>query len=112
AQDEDDARFPGFRIGRRLGEGALGVVFEAFDETLRRPVALKVLPRQTPERVLAEARRAAALEDPAVVTIHAVATSGDGRAGIVMERVDGLPLDRVAGTLPFRQRARLLARVA
>lgn len=104
--------FPGFRIERRLGEGALGVVYEAFDETLRRRVALKVLRRGTPERVVAEARRAAALDDPAVVTIHAVAASDDGRSAIVMERVDGHPLDRVAAPLSHRARARLLARVA
>ncbi|MFG0317499.1 MAG: serine/threonine-protein kinase, partial [Planctomycetota bacterium JB042] len=112
-EDEiEAAAFPGFRIGDRLGAGALGVVVEAFDETLRRTVALKVLRRGTPDRVIAEARRAAALDDPAVVTIHAVARADDGRTAIVMERVDGQPLDRVAAGLSFRERARLLARVA
>jgi len=108
----DGPEFPGFRIERRLGEGSLGVVHEAVDETLDRTVALKVLRRGTPERVVAEARRAAALDHPAVVTIHSVAQSADGQNAIVMERVDGHPLDRVAAPLSFRRKARVMARVA
>ena len=107
-------RFPGFRLDRELGEGSLGVVYEAFDETLQRRVALKLLRRGTSRRVLEEARRAAGLRDPAVVTIHSVATGaeGDGTTAIVMELVEGFPLDQVAAPLNVRQRARLLAAVA
>ncbi|MFH0945901.1 MAG: serine/threonine-protein kinase [Planctomycetota bacterium] len=107
-------RFPGYIIDRELGVGSLGVVYEAFDETLQRRVALKLLRRGTSRRVLEEARRAAGLTDPAVVTIHSVATGaeGDGTTAIVMELVEGFPLDQVAAPLNLRQRARLLSAIA
>lgn len=103
--------FPGYRIEREIGEGALGVVFEAYDETLERRVALKVLRRGTGENILKEARRAAGLVDPAIVTVHSIAEGADASA-IVMELVEGLPIDQAAAPLSIRQKARLLARVA
>src|SRR4051812_19727229 len=66
----------GFRVDRKIGEGGLGTVYEAWDEKLHRKVALKILRRlsgvETQRAVLEEARKAAALDDPAIVTIHAV----------------------------------------
>jgi len=107
--------FPGFRIGERLGEGALGSVYRAYDESLQRDVALKVLKADTDgtvrQTILAEARKAAALSDPGVVTIHSVADAG-GRSAIVMELIEGYPIDKAAKGLDFRQRARLLHGVA
>ena len=108
-------RLPGFRIDRKLGEGTLGVVFAAHDEKLNRRVAIKVLRRRTDEqvrrRLLDEARKAAALSDPAVVTIFSVLDESDPPA-IVMELVEGFPLDRFAAELSFEQKTRLLREVA
>jgi serine/threonine protein kinase len=103
----------GFRLGRKLGEGKLGVVYAAHDEKLDRPVALKVLRRRGLEfnrRILEEARKAAALSDPAVVTIFSVLDETDPPA-IVMELVEGFPLDRFARQLTVEQKARLLREV-
>jgi serine/threonine protein kinase len=101
---------PGFTIVRKLGEGGLGVVFEAQDDKLQRRVALKVLHQGTGEerrrRILNEARRAAALQDPAVVTIHAVLDEGQVPA-IVMEYIEGRPLDRATHSMGSREKARL-----
>lgn len=106
---------PGYRVGHRLGGGSLGVVYTAEDEKLRRPVALKVLRPQTEgsirRRLLNEARQAAALNDPAIVTVFAVLDEADPPA-IVMELVEGFPLDRFATELNFEQKARLLREVA
>jgi serine/threonine protein kinase len=108
-------RLPGYRIDRQLGQGSLGVVYAAHDEKLNRNVALKVLrPRADAEirrRVLDEARKAAALSDPAIVTIFSVLDETDPPA-IVMELVEGFPLDRFAAQLSFEQKARLLREVA
>jgi serine/threonine-protein kinase len=114
-REEAAPRLPGFRIERKLGEGSLGVVYAAHDEKLNRRVAIKVLRRradaQVRRRVLDEARKAAALGDPAVVTIFSVLDETDPPA-IVMEMVEGYPLDRFAAQLNFEQKARLLREVA
>src|SRR4051812_21098685 len=72
-----------YRLRRQLGQGAMGTVWEAYDEFLRRPVAVKevLLPPGIPdgeadelrERTLREARAIAALSHPNVVTLHDVA---------------------------------------
>lgn len=108
-------RFPGFRLENRLGGGGLGVVYAAFDEKLERRVAIKVLRSRTDagvrRRVLDEARKAAALDDPAVVTIFSVLDEADTPA-IVMEHVEGYAIDRFSDQLSFEQKARLLRDVA
>jgi len=112
---EPPPSLPGFRLERKLGEGSLGVVYAAHDEKLNRRVAIKVLHRRADEavrrRVLDEARKAAALGDPAIVTIFSVLDETDPPA-IVMELIDGFPLDRFAAELNFEQKARLLREVA
>ncbi len=113
--DEAPPHLPGFRIERKLGEGSLGVVYAAHDEKLNRRVAVKVLRRSADahlrQRILEEARHAAALADPAVVTIFSVLDEAEPPA-IVMELVEGFPLDRFAAQLSFEQKARLLQEVA
>ena len=76
-----------YRLRRRLGQGAMGIVWEAYDEFLHRPVAVKevLLPPGIPpteaddlrERTMREARAIAVLSHPNVVTLHDVAREGD-----------------------------------
>jgi len=112
---DEPPRLPGFRIERKLGQGGLGVVYAAHDEKLNRRVAIKVLRQrsdaQVRRRVLDEARHTAALGDPAVVTVFSVLDEADPPA-IVMEFVEGFPIDRFAAQLSFEQKARLLREVA
>jgi serine/threonine protein kinase len=115
AREEPPPVLPGFRIERKLGDGSLGVVYAAHDEKLNRRVAVKVLRHRADEavrrRVLDEARKAAALGDPAIVTIFSVLDEANPPA-IVMELVEGFTLDRFAAELNFEQKARLLREVA
>jgi serine/threonine-protein kinase len=89
-----------YRMGELLGEGATATVSHAFDELLRRDVAVKLLKpafaqdATTVERFYAEARAAAGLVDPHVVSIYDVLADGRLHA-IVMEYVDGPSLAAV-----------------
>ncbi|HUE85812.1 MAG TPA: protein kinase, partial [Vicinamibacterales bacterium] len=85
-----------YRIERPLGRGGMGVVFLAHDTTLHRKVALKVLGSPTGDgtardRLLREARNAAALNHPNICTVYEVGESADC-AFIAMEYVDGQSL--------------------
>lgn len=100
-----------YRIRRRLGGGAFGTVFAAWDLRLERMVALKVLKRsvfEARDAVLAEARAAARLNHPHLCTIYAVEEE-DGLPVIAMEYLDGRTLSQaIAAGLP-RQAAQQLA---
>lgn len=90
-----------FRIEDLLGVGGFGAVFRAFDKSLHRHVALKVLPPQMAkagkekvQHFLQEARSAAKLSHPNIVTVHQICQV-DGLYFIVMELVDGRSLAEV-----------------
>ena len=108
-------RLPGYRVEHILGQGSLGVVYRGRDEKLNRPVALKVLRPHAQEpirrRLLREARQAAGLNHPSIVTVFAVFDDTSPPA-IVMELVEGFPIDRFAANLNYRQKAQLLRDVA
>jgi tetratricopeptide (TPR) repeat protein len=78
-------------IRERLGQGGMGVVYEAWDEELRRTVALKVLQHGEGgrERLLREAQAMAKVSDhPNVVTVHDFGTH-EGQVFLVMDRLYG-----------------------
>jgi len=85
------------RITAKIGEGGMGVVYRAYDETLHRDVALKVVKKSAglgsagTENLLREARASSALGHPNICTIHEVGET-DGELFIVMELVDGKSL--------------------
>lgn len=84
-----------YLIRGRLGEGGMGVVYEAFDPELERSVALKVLHPEVGSpsraRLMREAQAMAKLSHPNVVQIHDVGTS-DNQVFIAMELVHGQTL--------------------
>jgi len=90
-----------YRVLERLGEGAMGVVYKAEDERLRRTVALKFLAAQSfgsveeRNRFLREAQAGAMLDHPNVAAVYGV-EEADGQTFIAMAFVDG---PTVAGKL-------------
>ncbi len=95
-----------FRIVERIGAGGMATVFKAYQPTLERYVAIKVLPAyhaRDPvfvKRFVQEARSVARLAHPNIVQIHDFGDQ-DGITYIVMEYVDGGTLkDRLKHALP------------
>jgi serine/threonine protein kinase/tetratricopeptide (TPR) repeat protein len=102
-----------YRIVRQLGEGGMGVVYEAHDDRLDRVVAVKlmrdaVLGPASVERFWREARAAASISHPHICQIFELGEDG-GRPFIVMERLAGETLaERLArGAIAPREAARL-----
>jgi serine/threonine protein kinase len=119
--DEDGGRSLGkFVLLEQLGVGSFGYVFRARDTELGRIVAIKI-PRAgslaTPEdaaRLMREARSAAQLEHPGIVSLHEAGQTDDGTFFLVEEFVKGTTLagHLTKGPLPFRRSAELIAAVA
>ena len=91
-------RFGQFVILGELGKGGMGVVYKAWDDRLRRTVALKLLlagdaNEEAKGRFQREAQAVARLRHPAIVAIHDVGEV-QGRSYIAMDYIDGAPLDR------------------
>lgn len=112
---------PGTRLGTyeitaALGAGGMGEVYRAHDVRLERDVAIKLLTGDhddAAERLLHEARNASALNHPNICTLHEINDAGE-RPFLVMELVDGEPLDRrLRGHgLPVPTVTRLAAQIA
>ncbi|MFO0869217.1 MAG: protein kinase [Pirellulales bacterium] len=89
-----------FRIDRELGRGGMGVVYEAWQESLQRRVALKVLPfaalldSKQITRFRHEAQAAAQLHHPHIVPVFAIGVER-GVHYYAMQYIDGWPLDQV-----------------
>src|SRR5690349_18481066 len=108
-----------YRLQAPIGRGAMGVVWRARDQLLDRDVAIKEVQiadtltdaeRATAfQRTLREAKTAARLNHPAVVTVYDVAEDG-GRPWIVMQLVHAQSLDQVladSGPLSPRRAAEM-----
>jgi serine/threonine protein kinase len=89
-----------FALLEKTGEGGMGRAYKASDTRLDRLVAVKLLPesRRTdadrPARFIQEAKAASALNHPDIITIHEI-SEHDGQTFIVMELVDGKPLNEL-----------------
>jgi eukaryotic-like serine/threonine-protein kinase len=108
-----------YTLERELGRGGMGIVYLAQDVALERPVAIKILPPALAQPAiragfLREARLAAGLSHPNIVSIHLV-EERDGLIYFVMGYVDGETLAqrvRRGGPLRVAEATRLLQEVA
>jgi len=99
-----------YKVLALVGSGGMGEVYRAHDTRLKREVAIKVLPqafaadRERLRRFEQEARAAAALNHPNIVSVHDMGTA-DGSPYIVAELLDGQNLGDLLrqGPVPARK---------
>jgi eukaryotic-like serine/threonine-protein kinase len=94
-----------FRVIRRIGQGGMGVVYQAVDLALGREVALKFLHGERPRdeiRFQREAQAAAALDHPGIGTVYETGEH-EGRRFIAMAFYDGETLAQRLARLPDRR---------
>ncbi len=118
--DRSDERLGHFRLISILGQGGMGVVYRALDESLQRYVAVKVMRNSGTEgssaqrvtRLLDEAVAQARLNHPHVVTIYYVGRDNEDPF-FAMELLPGPTLDKVLanGPLPYSQVVRFARQV-
>jgi len=104
---QSDDRFIGdFRLVRKLGEGGMGVVYEAEQQHPRRPVALKVIrggPHVSPDTLKLfqrEAQTLAHLRHPGIAALYETGATEDGLHFFAMELVRGSTLTAWLGQRP------------
>ena len=108
-----------YEIVAQIGAGGMGVVWKAFDPSLSRHVAIKILPsdlHKDPEwrlRFQREAQAAARLDHPNIAVIHQVGEE-DGNPFIVMQLLEGRTLRQIIreGPLPLRVWLRVSSAIA
>jgi len=94
-----------YKISRKLGEGGMGIVYQAEDSRLKRDVAIKFLPghvagnSEERERFKIEAQAAAALNHPNITHIYAIEET-DEQIFIVMEYINGEELKKLIKNQP------------
>jgi eukaryotic-like serine/threonine-protein kinase len=110
-----------YRVVTRLGQGGMGAVFVAEHTLLGRRAAIKVLPAPQADdaavvrRFFREAQIASAVADPGIVQVFDFGYHTDGSAYILMELLDGEPLDarlRRLGRLPPVAALRIARQIA
>ena len=115
-----------YKIRRELGRGMMGVVYEAHDPSLNRPIALKVVrllfaitdaeKESFERRFLSEARIAARLSHPGLVVVYDIGRDPEtGILYIALERLQGKTLAEMTADgarLPWREALEIAARAA
>lgn len=109
--------FEGFETIEQIGSGGMGEVYKLRDTTLNRTVAAKVMRSDQyagwASRIgtfLREARALALFSDRRIVQIHEARLDSDPPV-LIMELVDGFELGKLAPSLDFAHRARILVEV-
>lgn len=106
-----------YKITGLLGHGGMSIVYSGLDVSLLRPVAIKLLTsapdrgKDVVERLLLEARAAARLNHPNVVTLYELQNNSHG-CYLVLELLDGGSAQtrlREQGRLPWREATQIIA---
>jgi tetratricopeptide (TPR) repeat protein/tRNA A-37 threonylcarbamoyl transferase component Bud32 len=116
--DRSNAGYGPYRLCDLLGRGGMGAVYSAerIDGEVTRKVAIKVLHPGADiptirKRFVAERQIMASLNHPGIAALLDAGHTSDGRPYLVMDYIDGVPLDVYARNLDVRSTLRLFVRV-
>jgi serine/threonine protein kinase len=117
--DDLNSTFVDFEIRRCIGRGGMGSIYEAWQKSLGRTVALKLLPpelmqsRDFFERFQREAQVMARLEHSNIARVYDTGVTANGEAYFVMELITGEPITTyvAAKRLTVRERLELFVQV-
>jgi serine/threonine protein kinase len=93
-----DATSERYELGDEIARGGMGVVLHAFDNNLRRPVAIKILKQEAENnpdivrRFLLEAHIGGQLQHPGIAPVYEIGRLADGHPYIAMKLVNGATL--------------------
>ena len=108
-----------FEIQKRIGEGGMGTVYQAWQRSIGREIAIKMIDQRVAgdmtaaKRFLREARLASALSHPNTISMIDFGQCDDGRLFIAMELLRGQTLDKVleGGPLPHDRVLRIAIQI-
>ena len=111
---------PGYQIQREIGRGGMATVYLAIQESLDRPVVLKIMDSSASDkaedlisRFLAEGRIVASLNHPNIITIYDIGIANDSDLYISMEYVQGGDLkQRLELSISTEEALRYLTQIA
>jgi tetratricopeptide (TPR) repeat protein len=99
APRSDLPEVPGYRVLREIARGGMGRVLAAYDFTLDRDVALKMLlPGANADRFVRESKITARLPHPGIPPVHSLGTLADGSPFLAMKLIGGRTLAEVMKT--------------
>lgn len=107
-----------YTIDRLIGEGGMGIIYEATQRCLNRSVAVKAIrtesatDEESRRMFLAEALVTGDLDHPNIVPVHELGTNGEGLLFYAMKRVRGTPWHRVILKKTLDENLEILLRVA
>jgi hypothetical protein len=109
-------RLANYRLTRRLGHGGMGAVYEAIREDLNKRVAIKLIRHEfdteaARARFQQERLLLAGLEHPYIARLLDGGETPAGAPYLVMDYIDGRPIDQVCPALAHRQRIGLFLKV-
>ncbi len=109
-----DLSAKGYELLEMLGEGGVGIVYQAVQKSVNRKIAVKMIKpavgRDTEERdkFISEALVTGRLDHPNIVPIHDLDTTTDGQPFYTMKMVRGTPWGEVIGDKPLVENLRIL----
>src|SRR5277367_2919899 len=117
-RDRDPGSCGPYRLVRPLGSGGMGTVYlaERIDGEIQQSVAVKLLRADDHrpafrKRFLRERQFLASLNHPSIAHVIDAGHTDDGRPYLVMEYVDGVPIDVYCGSISLRDQLTLFQRV-